>query len=238
MADVENHLHRLDAVQSVRAWDGDGGGQRAAIRDRLLGRRGCRHRQAVGRGLLGVPNFGQTHGSARVHQAKAQVTRGVHAAPVPPRGPVLLPCRVRARTGRGERQDLLNVAVAQIGVGLQHQSHDARHRGRGKRRAGHHHRVAGNIATRTCAIRARHRSARSRDQNGRSPVENDATLPLESVAATVMTPSSFLKLWWLVLSPVSRALPAEVTNTVPKPSRPWASPVSMAAAIGAHKDEA
>ena len=85
----------------------------------------------VGLGTFDVanaPSFGQAHCGACIDLAKAIVMACVHATAVPVLGAVEGPVRTVwvIESGGRQSQDGLDVAIPQVGVGLQHQGNDAR----------------------------------------------------------------------------------------------------------------
>ena len=130
--DLQVEARHLQAVANpVFLVIGDGHGQRA-------GSQRTAHRGFVVSGTLPVPGFGQTHGSKGVHRAKTVVVADMHAAAIPASAAIFLPVSLPG-TPRRQCQDVLNIAIAEMRIRLQHQGHRPRHNGGGK--AGPSHRV-------------------------------------------------------------------------------------------------
>ncbi len=84
------------------------------------------------------PRFGEPHGRTRTDLAEAVIVARMHAAAVPVARAVVAPLRrAVAHALRGQRENLLHVAIAEVRIRLQHQRNDARHDRRREARALH-----------------------------------------------------------------------------------------------------
>ena len=138
-----------DMLQGHVLRDVEGVGQGATVHHRPVGiDQAGGEAQFVGRGLrLGgeqVPDLGHAHGVVGVDHAVAVVLAVVQAPAIPVVGFVPAPSEVLGVGGAAidaacahsaEGQDGVHIAPAQQGVGVQHQSHHARHNRRGSRSA-------------------------------------------------------------------------------------------------------
>ena len=166
MADVEVDLDLVDP-EILADRDRTGDARRAAVGNGEVGCRAagaCRH---VGEGRLPGPGFGEADRGMGVDQAEAVVGAVVQSAAVPIASAIGLPQRaVRADLAGGIGEDLLDVAIAEPGIGLEHQGDDARDRRRRERRAAHVHVVAADIAGRPGGVGGVDADARRGDQDG------------------------------------------------------------------------
>ena len=129
MREVQVHLDLIDFEGSA---DENGIGGRRMIVDGGVGRASGGDLKFVGVGALPVPCLGQPDGGMGVDQPEAEVVADMKGAAVPVVGAIPRPTRIRGiDLTRRIGEDLLHVAVAEVGVGLQHERHDT---GRDRRR--------------------------------------------------------------------------------------------------------
>ncbi len=166
MADIEIDLYLVD-LETLTDRDSAGGAGRAAVGNPEFGRSDSAGGDQVGEGRLLGPGFRAPHRGVGVDKAEAVVGTVVQAAAVPVVGAVRLPSRtggadLASRVG----EDLLDVAIAQIGIRLEHQGDDTRH-GRGcEGGATGRYVVAADIPGGARRIRRVDVDARGRDENG------------------------------------------------------------------------
>ena len=120
----------------------------------------------VGRGAVQGPGLGKTGRRMRIDQSKSEIMADHVAATVPVGGAVGCPTR-RSRIDlvRRQRQNFLNVAVAEVRISLQHDRHHAGHDGRGERGSAHQRVIVGSVAIAVVQRRRHDGIARRRHQN-------------------------------------------------------------------------
>ncbi len=131
----------LDAIDAQTRSERDRARGAAAVRD---GNRRCRVLQALGNPLVerggdAAPALGDTHRRIGIDQAEAVIVADVHAATVPVIRGVERPARRTTGAHRRRRQDLLHVAPAEAGIGVEQErgnpaDHRRRERGSVQRR--------------------------------------------------------------------------------------------------------
>ena len=167
--DVERDLDLVDVHAGI---EGHRIGDGAVVDDGLVGGAARAQRKFVRARALQVPGLGQAHGGEGVDEAEAEIVTGVEGAAVPVAGPIPGPARVAlVHHARRIGQDLLDVAIAEVGVGLEHEGDDAGRDRRGGRGATEGRGVVtARVAGRAGAVRGRDTGdaavARAADEDG------------------------------------------------------------------------